>query len=876
MAIFRAYATDSEDEGSVASTSSRRHEDAPSEISLEYEDTPATNNRNHAHVDTDESEEEYDEEMTEEEEEEENEKDEEEEEETETESEETESSDMEEEDARIVDETVLPWTKDITVDPNRMKVMQQSLFRMPEEAAAMKEIAQHHPSRKRIMFSNNLSRKHSRDSEGDGLRADSRQRASFAHDLEPAAFKPSRKYARIEFARSTPFMHESALIDSGLSLGRSFRVGWGPGGKLVHIGSLCAPSSKPSSPSTSSTVTVSTVPCLAPSSFTTKLLVHHLQNSVVEPDYDDVPFANPTKLDFSSFVSLFPPEDQSFEATLFRLGKTLFDPINVGLPESAGYIREIVPEIRRKAALSKWLEAVVAPVVEGELQERPTAHWATTVFSLLTGHQIEKACDAAMDAGNVKLATLLAQLPGDADFREDLRAQLDIWREQRVDVHIDETVRKIYALLSGNASILSGSDGTGVERCNELALAHGLDWKRAFGLHLWYGEPMDAPISSAFHAYDFVGKQVGKETAPPAPWYRELPSSPTNTNIWKLPSVSSVPDALHSLLRLYSEPQCSLSEILHPYSFRPSPLDYQLPWHLYIILSRCLRVRDFADRGEVDVSQDEQLNDDEPPVEGHSPSADLLANSYAMQLEQSGMIQEAAFVILHLEGSAGRKRAIKELLCRSAPKLEDWLIRGLIGSLKIPMSWIHEAKAIYAANNDDMYNAYEHYIAAGMFSAAHELAVLKLAPDAVIREDLSLLKDLFQKIANHSVEVDGWNVRGKAFLDYAHAMTRLPQLKVHLVADAVPDAAQATELEELTRSVPKLITRLPDLWPDSSDVRYKIAISEMISGLTKRLDQVRPLAIEKQLRTAHASEIVRMKHVTSSAYERFLRTIEVA
>lgn len=38
--------------------------------------------------------------------------------------------------------------------------------------------------------------------------------------------------------------------------------------------------------------------------------------------------------------------------------------------------------------------------------------------------------------------------------------------------------------------------------------------------------------------------------------------------------------------------------------------------------------------------------------------------------------------------------------------------------------------------------------------------MLELAPEAVIRQDLELLKELFQKIAGHPV--DGWHVRGKA------------------------------------------------------------------------------------------------------------------
>lgn len=42
--------------------------------------------------------------------------------------------------------------------------------------------------------------------------------------------------------------------------------------------------------------------------------------------------------------------------------------------------------------------------------------------------------------------------------------------------------------------------------------------------------------------------------------------------------------------------------------------------------------------------------------------------------------------------SFSRKRAIKELLGRSAPLLDDWNVAGLQGSLKIPREWIDESR----------------------------------------------------------------------------------------------------------------------------------------------------------------------------------------
>jgi nuclear pore complex protein Nup98-Nup96 len=374
-----------------------------------------------------------------------------------------------------------------------------------------------------------------------------------------------------------------------------------------------------------------------------RLLQHHLSHSPIEPDEAGLPFANPSSdLRFSSFVSLWPLSDRSYEATLFRLGHALFDEIDLKLADSITIdIRRRVEIIRRKAALSAWLEKTVAPTVEAELRQHSIAGSPAVAFTLLTGNQVEKACERAIDGGNIKLATLISQASGDAVFKDDLRSQLQIWSEQRIDAHIDESVRKIYALLAGIVDVVPGSKGTGIERCEDIDLAKGLDWKRTFGLHLWFAEPQDASIADVYQSYTRRWKESPHRVTPPNP-----PHAKRATNV--------PPDALSSLIRLYAEPACSLSQILIPTSFGPSPTDYSLPWHLYILLSRCMRIRDLADRGEPDVDSDTQDGgDDNTRVEGHSPSADLLASGYAFQLEQLGMIQEAVFVLLHIEGSAG-------------------------------------------------------------------------------------------------------------------------------------------------------------------------------------------------------------------------------
>ncbi|KAF8069104.1 nuclear protein 96-domain-containing protein [Lyophyllum atratum] len=785
------------------------------------------------------------------------------------------------------DPTIIPWAQHIGVDAQKMHVMQTSLFRMPEEAAALKALNQ--PSRTNLRVPlQPLNRKHSRDSDGDGLRTDSRERASFAHDIEPPVYRPSRKYARVETSESAVKGNEGAVFDAGLAFGRSFRVGWGPGGTLVHLGALCNPSSSPKISANSSTLTKTTVPIFSDatqgSSLSAKLLQHHLSNSPITLDDDGTPFAapNPTSLHFSSFVSLFPSADRSYEASIFRLGHALFDDIDLRLGESITIdIRNRVASIRRKAALSAWLEDAVTPALEAELRSNSSADATTIAFSLLTGNQIEKAVNVVMDGGYLKLATLISQAGGDWEFKEDLKEQLRIWKDERIDVHIDDSVRKLYALLAGIVdTVLEGSRGGGLEKCADVDVLKGLDWKRTFGVHLWFSEPVDAPIAQVFQAYDQVVKNAGqRQVARPVPWYAEKQSASSRSH-WKLPSPPTTSDGLFSLIRLHAEPACSLSQVLTPLSFSTSPLDYSLAWHLYIILSRCMRVRDFADRGDPvgrvrrmddSFSSEDEEEEEEDKPEGHSPSADLLASSYAFQLEGQGMIQEALFVLLHIEGSAGREKAIKDLLARSAAKLDEWMTRGIVGSLKIPIAWVQEAKALHALDAGEIYEAYELFISAGLYNPAHDIAVLELAPDAVIRRDLGLLRSLFIRIEGRP-GVEGWNVRGKVFMDYVHIMTRLPQLAEQVSNDAVPDAAHSTEIDTLTRSVPRLIGILPDVLRDGNDPRHKAALAEMVSGMVAQVDKLRPLVLG-QVQPNLMDESTRLGHIQSAAYARLLEHI---
>ncbi|KAJ2925405.1 hypothetical protein H1R20_g11674, partial [Candolleomyces eurysporus] len=786
-------------------------------------------------------------------------------------------------------QNIIPWARHVGVDAQKMHVMQTSLFRMPEEAAALKALNQPPAKRRTVAALNlgppSLNRKHSRDSEGDGLSTGSTERASFAHDIGPTALRPTRKYARIEITSSVANGKEESYVDAGLAFGRSFRVGWGPGGKLVHVGVICGPFASSPSSVNSSIVTLTKTPFPAieprqtaeisepasPAAISEKLLQHHLTHT---------PISGRKQSSSSSFA-----------------GATAITPD----------VRIRVTLLRRRTALGQWLEHVVKPSADGDIRVKATGPIsggytvADTVFSQLTGHQISEACTVAMDAGYLKLATLISQAGGDETFKADIRAQLQIWKDEKLapttgggglgagsNGLISRGVWKVYRLLSGP---VDQADEGWVEQ-----VCAGLDWKRIFGLCLWYGMGVDTSVADIVRLYEGLTRRYASNlVARPLPrWQLEqssgrqtASSSATPFNLLGsrpsmglITSGSTVPSSHHqhddpqyTLIRLHADTALSLSQALDPLSFGPDERwgGIAMCWHLYMILSRVMGVRDFADRVQAASSkgkgkvngvpngihgQEDDDNSEEdvsPGHDGHSHTANLLTSAYAFELEGWGMVQEAAFVLLHLEASEGRRKAIKDLLARSAPLMDDWMTRGLVGSLKIPITWVHEAKAMHARSQGDIYSAYELYLSAQLWNSAHDLAVLELAPDAILRRDVGLLRELFEPfdLEGRRDKIDGWFVRGKIFVDYANVMTRVPQLQERLQEEkegraegvsALGEPSPAEELEDLMRKVPKLIALLPDILhrPRSVDDRHTAVIEEMTQSLLRVTGKAKP------------------------------------
>jgi len=480
------------------------------------------------------------------------------------------------------------------------------------------------------------------------------QRSSFGENtVSPPRLRQPRKYARVAIEKSEVKDAEAVKVDAGLGLGRSFRCSWAPDGTLIHFGKVCAPTTSLyvfeisakerrnnhafSSPSTESTIFIEKIDLLSEepkieSRKASRLLNLHMENTQIDT-LDSVPYAGiSSEIRFSDFCQLFENGDRSHEASVWRLGQALFDEIDLRLPMDASDDLVVrISELRRKLALSKWLEQAVSSSVDQDLLKNDTQ--PSKIFTLLSGHQNERAVETALSGNDMRLSTLLSQIGGPETFKEEVYRQLEDWKKYKVNPYISTGYRKLYALLAGITDISPGDpDGKGVEKCSDVLIAEDLDWKRCFGLEMWYKNSFDQTIGQAFESYT-TALDSRPPPAEPLPPYLEKPSSTVKP--WKTPKQPT--DILYNMIKMFSDITVPLDDVLRSKDCSPSPMDMRMCWHLYILLSRVLGKRDFRDRDE----------------EGYSASADSITVGYAVQLEDGGDWRLAAFVLLHLETSDG-------------------------------------------------------------------------------------------------------------------------------------------------------------------------------------------------------------------------------
>ena len=498
---------------------------------------------------------------------------------------------------------------------------------------------------------------------------------------------------------------------------------------------------------------------------------------------------------FRDIASLVQPPSQ-YEQSVWELASILFDDQDseaYGVP--AAHKATYDHRIRKDRLIQFWKRqcqetAIKAVDSAPNAEERAIAH--------LSANNVVEACDALVQGKDFRLATLVAQIGGDQIMRDDMTAQMAQWREFNVLSEITEPIRALYSLLAGDTCVCEGKKGPTEDRARTFIISErfDLDWKRAFGLRLFYAIPAEDTIEAA--VVKFQHDLQTDEGRKPVPWFLvEEAGAP-----WVDPKAAQRDDILWGLLKIYAASKSALSSsslagILAPENVTGNPLDARLSFQLYhAIIARFPSIAD-------------------------PPKADYLARTFAAQLDSAGEWYWALFSLLHLSSYRQRHLAVQSLLVQHAEAIpsdtKSELFHILTEVCKIPVAWIWEAKALYARSVlHNHVQEVDFLVKAKDWKEAHEVFRKEVGPSAVVEQDWDALQAVLDSFKDCKDQITEWGMGGQVYDDYL-SLTK-----------GVQGEEKDELLERLLESVPSMMHG-----GGKRELKETVAVQE-ISGLVGR------------------------------------------
>lgn len=472
---------------------------------------------------------------------------------------------------------------------------------------------------------------------------------------------------------------------------------------------------------------------------------------------EGVPYAEASSTNFDQFSQLVNSRDKpsSHEKLVWELAHILFDNYDDDISGDVPKDCRLQLEHRIcKERLSNFWRRLVRDSASNAASAATTAE--ERAIAHLSANNIENACDNLLLGKDIRLATLVAQIGGDKIMREDMANQINEWRRLNVLSEMTEPIRALYELLAGNTCVSEGKKGALEDRARTFVMSErfGLDWRRAFGLRLWYAIDPDEASEVAIQKF-IHDMESGDEAKKPLPWFIEQGLDP----IWTDPHPSTRTDLLWGLLKLFADAQAhtplNIADMVMPENASQNPTDTRLSFQLYHTLNSSIRRPDnrTTDQEDIDLGR-----------------ADQLAWSFIAQLEAAKDWQWALFAALHLSNPAQRQQAIQSLLARNAHHLGDDPASPPFAALRtefhIPDPWIWDAKALHArAVLHDHVAEVQYLLNARNWTEAHATLRRVVAPRAIVERDYATLSRLLDGFRHRDV-VEDWSLGGQVFADF--------------------------------------------------------------------------------------------------------------
>ncbi|XP_057790498.1 nuclear pore complex protein NUP96 [Salvia miltiorrhiza] len=587
----------------------------------------------------------------------------------------------------------------------------------------------------------------------------------------------------LDLTKKTPVTgsHSCNIVDAALFMGRSFRVGWGPNGILVHSGMPVG--SDNSQAVLSSVINIEKVALdkvtrdesnkvkeeLTEFCFSSPLNIHkelscetkkvelgafNLKLQKVICDRLTLPDICRSYIDIIEKQLEVPSLSSATRVLLmhqvlvWELIKVLFSSRKMGgqlklTEEEADEEVDMIPDVKesypdvdqeavpliRRAAFSYWLQESVHHRVQEDISSLNELSDLEHIFFLLSGRQMDAAVELAASRGDVRLSCLLSQAGGSTASRADIAHQLVLWRKNGLDFSfIEEDRVRLLELLAGN-----------IHRA-----LHGvkIDWKRFLGLLMWYKLPPDISLPVVFNTYQ---KLLNEGDAPyPVPVY--IDEGPVeDVSNWVL---NNRFDLAYYLMLLHAREENDFGALKTMFSASAStndPLDYHMIWHQRAILEAI----------------------------GTFSSNDLhvLDMAFVSQLLCLGQCHWAIYVVLHMPHREDypylQATVIREILFQYC---EVWSTHDsqweFIESLGIPLEWLHEALAIFYSYTGDLPKALHHFLECGIWQKAHSIFLTSVAPSLFLSQKHTEIWRLATSMEDYKSEIEFWDLGAGIYISF--------------------------------------------------------------------------------------------------------------
>ncbi|GAB7363817.1 hypothetical protein MBLNU230_g4383t1 [Neophaeotheca triangularis] len=458
----------------------------------------------------------------------------------------------------------------------------------------------------------------------------------------------------------------------------------------------------------------------------------------------EIPHAlNTTEFTFKDFQQSVPDGLALWaERDIWQLCSILFDAPEVAFPGWANDLPHDLVHLYESKARMDTFNSFWAKLCPNESQLRSARTEEEKALLHLAIGDIVKACEVLVAAKDFKLATIVAQLPGDPQSQEYMSKQIEAWKQRGDWSEMSDSMRALYSITAGSFCTVAGTGGSTENRSSEFCIAErfGLSWKQSLALRVHYGG--FASLEKAIDAY-VQDLETQKEKLKPTAGDGE--------------GSTAREDPLFGLLRLATRgTDADCLTVLEPTLAPGSSTSTRLPWQLANLLIAADLISLPADK------------------------MDCLTNTYAAELELQTSLVNAAWVLLHLHESIDRQHAIKGLLERKAGSIPDTgdtaqpgTVEQLVEQGKIPSDMIWKAKALHAqAVLKDPALQASYLLQANDADAAHDILVGRVGPSVVVERNYDALQLLLQDF-EHAPSIDRakWDAGGQVFADFARLMT---------------------------------------------------------------------------------------------------------